>query len=268
MAIDRFGTKVVLRWPQAGSNDFYLQFTTNLSTPISWRNATNAVSLVSSNYYTTNDIAGRTQFFRLQAWEVLFDGTSTGAFRADTQTTFPSTNLWVITTNSELMTVLSVNPVSIITRTQYADFELVWEWKASTNGNSGVFYRATEGSLATSGPEYQLLDDAHNSYPNTNQKMGAVYGLIAPTNKVLVPTGEYNQCRLTVQSNRIDHWLNGRRVVEYELNNSPFTNWVAASPLFSPYPGFGKARTGYLGLQHHGEETWYRNIKLRQLPPE
>jgi len=97
--------------------------------------------------------------------------------------------------------------------------------------------------------------------------MGAVYAVLSATNKVLVPTGDYNQCRLIVQSNHVEHWLNGRRVVEYELNNSPFTNLVATSQ-YASSPQYGKARTGYIGLQHHGEEVWYRDVKIRRLMPQ
>jgi hypothetical protein len=268
---------MVLTWPQAATNDFYLQFTTNLSPLVDWRNAsdptTNGTDLV-----VADDATASSRFYRLQAWEVLFDGTSTSALRGYQQTNFPAINRWLVTTNGELRAVAYPTPHNIgtndiVTRAQFSDFELVWEWKASVGGNSGVMYRCTEqNSAATlSGPEYQLLDDTNSNYTGlpANQKMGAIYALFSPTtNKVLVPTGEWNQCRLLVQSNHVEHWLNGRRLISYEINSPAWTNALAAYTNYGNIPGFGQARSGYIAFQGHGEDSWFRNIKVRRLPPQ
>src|ERR1039457_1899507 len=204
LTINRAPGQVILSWPSAATNDFYVQLTTNLLSPTSWSNAadpvTNATSLV-----VTNSSTAPSRFYRLQAWEILFDGTSTANFRGYKQTSFPPTNIWIVTTNRELMTVpvtggSLIKTNDLITKTEYDNFELRWEWKASTNGNSGVFIRVTEPGdtnnwAAQTGPEYQLLDDAHYSLA-ADDMMGAAYGLFAPTNKVLVPTGQWNECRL------------------------------------------------------------------------
>ncbi|HWH72267.1 MAG TPA: DUF1080 domain-containing protein, partial [Candidatus Sulfotelmatobacter sp.] len=208
------------------------------------------------------------QFYRLKAWEMLFNGTSTDAFRGYRQSTFPS-NDWTITTSGELKTVTGSPSGHIITMKQYADFELLREWKTGTSGNSGVLYRATESydSPWKSAPEYQLLDDAHYSLPG-DQSSGAVYKLIAPTNKVPMPTGQWNQCRLLVQGNHVEHWLNGRRIVEYELNSPSFNALVASSSYYNPYSQFAKARQGYIAFQNWTPEIWFRNIKVRTLPAQ
>ena len=130
-------------------------------------------------------------------------------------------------------------------------------------------YRVTEFYDAPwkSGPEYQIFDDPYYSVP-ADQTSGAVWGLIAPTNKLLLPSGQWNQCRLLAQSNHVEHWLNDRKVIEYELNSPSFNALVAASPNFNPYSQFGKARTGYIALQLWTPEVWFRNIKIRRVAVE
>ena len=262
------GTNLVLSWSQDSTNDFYLQISTNLSDSAGWRVATNPPSLVGNEYTTTAAMTGPQGFYRLKAWEILFNGSSTAAFRGYQQTSFPS-NDWVVTANGELKTVAGSPEGYIITTNQYDDFELLWEWKTGPGGNSGVMYRDTEFYDAPwkSGPEYQILDDAYYSLP-AEQTSGAVWGLIAPTNKILMPTGQWNQSRLLVQSNHVEHWLNDRKVVEYELNSSSFNALVGSSSYFNSYAQFAKARAGHLAFQLLTPEVWFRNIKVRQLASE
>ena len=262
------GTNLVLSWAQDSTNDFYLQVSTNLATPAGWRIAANPTPLVGNEYTTMAAVTEPQEFYRLKAWEILFNGTSTAAFRGYRQTSFPS-NYWVVTANGELKTVAGSPESYVITVNQYDDFELRWEWKSGPGGNSGVMYRTTELYDAPwkSGPEYQMLDDAYYAVP-ASQTSGAVWGLIAPTNKVLMPTGQWNQGRLLVQSNHVEHWLNDRKVVEYELNSPSFSALVASSSYFNPYAQFTKARTGYLAFQLSTPEVWFRNIKVRRLASE
>jgi len=107
-------------------------------------------------------------------------------------------------------------------------------------------------------------DDASSALP-AEQQLGAVYGLIGPTNRVTVSTGQWNQCRLLVRSNHVEHWLNGQRIADLELNSPAFDSLVAASS-FSSYAQFGKARRGFIAFQNWTPEIWYRNIKVRPLP--
>ncbi|MDB6111847.1 MAG: hypothetical protein JWR69_3597 [Pedosphaera sp.] len=268
LTITRSGGAVLLRWPQGTTNDFYLQFTTNLAPPFTWGNANDPITN-GTNLMVTDNGAASSRFYRLKAWEILFDGTSTAAFRGYQQTTFPPASSWAVTANGELQTVVGGAQLNIITTNQYSDFDLVWEWKAGTNGNSGVNYRCTEeySNSEWSGPEYQLLDDVHYTVGAAN-KIGAVWNLIAPTNKVTVPTGQWNQCRLIVQGNYVEHWLNGRKVVAYYMNSASFQNLVAANPMFKLYPNFAKASSGYIAFRHENTPMWYRNIKIRQLPAQ
>lgn len=262
------GTNLNLSWSQDATNDFYVQVSTNLADPAGWRILTNATLLAGSDYSVTDAISGPNRFYRLKAWEILFNGSSTATFRGYQQTSFPS-DYWVITTNGELKTLAGSPRQHIITTNQYDDFELVWEWKTAAGGNSGVIYRALEiyPEPSQSGPEYQILDDAYAPVP-ANQTSGEVFSLIAPTNKVLMPTGQWNQGRLLVQNNHVEYWLNGQKVVEYELNNPAFNALVAANPHYDPYPLFAKARSGHIVFQLWTPEVSFRNIKVRRLPPE
>jgi serine/threonine protein kinase len=203
--------------------------------------------------------------YRPQKWEVLFDGTSTAAFRGYRQASFPS-NDWEITSNGELKTVPGSAKGHIVTTNQYDDFELVWEWKLSPGANSGVIYRATElyDRPTWSGPEYQIIDDANNP-ADTNQTTGAAFLLIPPSNKVLMPVGHWNKSRLLVQGNHVEHWLNGRKVVEYELNNSALGALIVANKYQAPYEQFALVRKGFIAFQNWIPEAWFRNIKIRRL---
>lgn len=265
--VTRMATNIVVSWPVVAADEYYLQVATDLAEPVAWSNATNATWTNGSACCSTIAITPDSQFYRLKAWDVLFDGTSTAAFRGYQQTTFPS-NHWVVTANGELKTVAGSPTGHILTTNQYDDFELVWEWKTGPGGNSGVIYRATEFYDAPwkSAPEYQILDDGSASVP-ANQTSGAVYGLIAPTNKVLKPLGEWNQSRLLVLTNHVEHWLNGRKVVEFELDSAAFQSAVAASS-FQAYSQFAKARTGHIAFQLWVPEVWFRNIKVRRWAAE
>jgi serine/threonine protein kinase len=201
-------------------------------------------------------------------WEALFDGTSTAAFRGFRQVDFPS-NDWVITAEGELKTVPGTPENYILTTNEYESFELVWEWKTGPGGNSGMIYRAQEtyDRPSQSGPEYQLLDDAYASVP-PNQTSGAAYGLIPPSaDKMLRLAGEWNEGRLLVQGNHVEHWMNGRKLLEYEFNSPAFTALVSASPRHNSYGRFARETRGHIALQNWTPEVWFRNIRIRPIEP-
>jgi serine/threonine protein kinase len=211
--------------------------------------------------------SGNGPVYRPQKWEVLFDGTSTAAFRGYQQTFFPS-NDWIITAQGELTTVPGSTRGHIVTKNQYDDFELVWEWKLSPGANSGVHYRMTEefDEPRKSGPEYQLLDDrAFPSLP-PDQACGGVFALIPPTSHPAMPAGEWNQSRLLVQGNHVEHWLNGRKVVAYEIDSPAFRALIAAIPYNRASTNqLALARKSCISFQNWIPEVWFRNIKIRPL---
>ena len=201
-----------------------------------------------------------------QEWAVLFDGKQTDALRGYTQQGFPATS-WMID-NGALKTVPG-QAVDLITRERYENFELEYEWKVAPGGNSGVMYRVkeTDGPPFETGPEMQVLDDAKHPDGKTPQTTaGALYGLIAPSPaKTLKPVGEFNQAKILVQDGRVEHWLNGARIVEYQWGSPEIEQLIARSK-FKDMPGFMKESSGHIAFQHHGEEAWFRNLRIRRLP--
>jgi hypothetical protein len=155
----------------------------------------------------------------------------------------------------------------IITKAQYTDFELELEWRVGPRGNSGVFYRVTEGPpvIYHNAPEYQILDNAgHPDGRNSSTSAGANYALNAPVSDVTRPVGEWNHTRIVVRGAHVEHWLNGTKVVEYQLWTPEWTAAVKASK-FNQWPGYGLGRRGHIGLQDHGDVVDFRNIRVREL---
>ncbi len=155
----------------------------------------------------------------------------------------------------------------IITRQQYTDFEFDVEWRVTTGGNSGVFYRATESTriVYENAPEMQILDNAaHRDGLSPLTAAGANYALDAPVRDVTRPVGEWNQARLLVVGPHVEHWLNGVKLLEYELWTPEWTAKVATSK-FAEWPPYGLARRGHIGLQDHGDFVAYRNIRIREI---
>lgn len=155
----------------------------------------------------------------------------------------------------------------IITREQYGDFELELEWRVGPRGNSGVFYRATEGTtrIYENAPEMQILDNAgHNDGKNTLTSAGSNYALDAPVRDVTRPVGEWNQARVVAVGDRVEHWLNGVKVVEYVQGSPEWAAKVKASK-FAQWPTYGLARRGHIGLQDHGDVVDFRNIRIREV---
>jgi len=157
----------------------------------------------------------------------------------------------------------------LMTVEQFGDFELRLEWKISEGGNSGIVFRVTDAQNQTwkTGPEMQVLDDAgHRDGRNPKTSAGANYALHAPTSQVVRPVGEWNEVRLRVQGPRVEHWLNGRLVVDYELW-SPEWEALVRETKFADHPDYGRSPRGHLALQDHGNEVWFRNLRVRLLEP-
>lgn len=157
----------------------------------------------------------------------------------------------------------------IITRDQYDNFELELEWKIDSAGNSGIFYRATEGTevVYMNATEMQILDNAgHADGANALTSTGANYALYAPTIAAAKPVGEWNHVRIVADGPHVEHWLNGTKVVEYEMGSEDWAARVKDSK-FAQWPAYGQSMTGHLGLQDHGDEVSFRNIRVREIAP-
>lgn len=156
----------------------------------------------------------------------------------------------------------------IITRDEFGDFELTLDWKISPGGNAGIFYRATEeyDHVYWSGPEYQLLDDAR--HPDGHSRLtsaGAAYALYPSPAGIVHPADEWNSTRIIVRGAHVEHWMNGKKLLEYELGSPDWEAKVAASK-FHDYPHYGRARRGHIGIQgDHTGTLQIREIRIREL---
>ncbi len=199
-------------------------------------------------------------------WTTLFDGKNTEHWRGYKREGFPS-DCWSVE-NGTLRTLPGKpQSVDLITKEKYGDFELELEWKATPGANSGIIYRASEefDHSYQSGPEYQLLDDIKNhDGKNPKTSAGALYALIAPKDKMLKPVGEWNKARLIVKNGHVEHWMNGKKVVEYQWGSDEVKNLIAESK-FAKWPGFMKEDTGHIALQHHGGDMSFKNVRIRKL---
>ena len=202
---------------------------------------------------------------REAGWELLFDGHSTAGLRGFRSETFPARG-WVIEEGA-LRHVAGGGGGDIVTVKTYRDFELAFEWKVAKGANSGIMYRVGEDHDATwrTGPEYQILDDEeHHDGKNTSTSAGALYALIAAEGKRLKPVGEWNTGRILLIGDRLEHWVNGKRVVATFLHNERWNELIEASK-FKTMPAFGELPEGHIAFQDHGDDVWYRNIKLRDV---
>lgn len=152
---------------------------------------------------------------------------------------------------------------------KFRDFELSLQWKISENGNSGIFYLVadeTENMPWLTGVEMQILDnEGHSDGEIITHRAGDLYDLVSATPETVLSPGEWNDVRIRIQDNHIEHWLNGEKVVSIERGGKQWESLVAASK-FSDMPRFGKSAEGHIVLQDHGDPVWYRNIKVRKLP--
>jgi hypothetical protein len=154
----------------------------------------------------------------------------------------------------------------IITREKFQNFELSLEWKIAPQSNSGIFYHVNEKigtAIYESGPEYQLIDD--KGWPDKlkdDQYSGANYGMHAPKNAVVKELSEWNQTRIIVDGPHVLHYLNGVKVVDYELWNNDW-KMLKEKGKWKDYPYYGMARKGQIGLQDHGGLAQFRNIKIK-----
>jgi hypothetical protein len=196
------------------------------------------------------------------AWRPLFDGVTTNGWRGFRRTDAAG---WQVV-DSALTRV--GEGADLITQDQFANFELELEWKVAPGGNSGILFRVTEDAQQTyhTGPEMQVLDDAaHQDGQSRLTSAGSNYALHAAPEGVVRPAGEWNAVRLVVNGAHVEHWLNGVKIVEYQLWTPAWDSLVAASK-FVEWPGYGRARRGHIALQDHGDTVAYRNIRIRELP--
>jgi hypothetical protein len=195
----------------------------------------------------------------------LFDGKSLAGWRAFGSTNAPAAG-WTVT-DGMLHKRAGVRGGDIVTTRTFTDFDLSWEWRVAPGGNNGVKYLVNEARKATPGHEYQMLDDTGHPDGRVGAKRqtAAFYDVLPPAaNKPYRPAGEWNSSRIIVSGQHVQHWLNGTKVLSYELG-SPETKAALARSKFKDAVGFGDKVTGPILLTDHQDETWFQNIVIREL---
>ncbi len=198
-------------------------------------------------------------------WKLLFDGATTHGWRSFKKPTFPAQG-WSI--EDGWLHCLGKHGGDILTDTEFDQFDLQWDWKLSSVGNSGVKYFVLETRNSVLGHEYQMIDDERemDAVQGEGKRLtGSFYDVLKPTVKTpLKSPGELNHSRILVQGNHVEHWLNGVKVLEYECGSDAVKKAVGESK-FKEVPGFGQRAKGHILLQDHNSEVWFRSLRIRDL---
>ena len=229
----------------------------------SQQNAENRPAGVQSTAHGEASVTVVTPQERAAGWRPLFDGKSTAGWRGYKKSDMPPG--WQVV-DGALTRVGGGGDV--ITTDQFQNFELALEWKVAPGGNSGIFYRVTEEGEQSyhSGPEMQVLDDAgHQDGASRLTSAGSLYGIYAAPAGIVKPAGEWNAVRIVVNGSHVEHWLNGVKVVDYELGSLDWEKRVGGAK-FKEWPAYGRAKRGHIALQDHGDWVAFRNIKIKVLP--
>ena len=221
---------------------------------------------------------------RAAGWTLLFDGTTLDGWRGLGRNDIPAAH-WIVESGTirkiasgDVPTQADGQPLEggdIMTVDRYENFELAFEWKVAPGANSGVKYNVSE-EMSTSEPpgraalgfEYQVLDD--DLHPDAQvgptRRAAGLYDLIGPSDaKRLEPVGAFNEARIVFDGTHGEHWLNGAKVVEFDLERDRFRDLFAMSK-YAPIPAFADTRRGHIVLQDHGDDVWFRSIRIRTLP--
>jgi hypothetical protein len=218
---------------------------------------------------------GLTAQEKTEGWELMFDGKSTQGWRKYDTTVFPAQG-WVAD-NGTLHCIGSGlgeaggKGGDILYDKKFKDFDLKLEWKISPGGNSGIFYFVQEipGEQSwKSGCEMQVLDNL--GHPDArlgkdgNRQAGSLYDLIPAVPQNAKPVGEWNTAEILVYQGTVVHFQNGEKVLEYHIGTPDWTKMIKASK-FKEFPEFGKYKEGYILLQDHGNDVWYRNMRIKTM---
>lgn len=203
-------------------------------------------------------------------WTPLFDGKSLNGWRGYKQQDAAATR-WRV--ENGMLTIPSNDgkdtrgALDLITTTTYDQFELAFEWRVSRGGNSGVKYFVLEDMDSAIGHEYQIIDDERHpdALIGPERQTSSLYDVLTAANRPIRPAGEFNESRIVVTGTHVEHWLNGTRVLQYELE-SPALRAAVEDSKFKGIARFGTRQKGHILLQDHGDAVWYRNIRIRQTP--
>ncbi len=250
----------------------FLAGTLTLSVACNRKASENSAGITCLNMLTPEEEAA--------GWQLLFDGSTLTGWRGMGLDSIP--HAYWRTENGTIHKVArsQVSPLpdgtlpptcDLMTIDTFLNFDLTFEWKISQAGNSGIKYNVSEemsiakGSTHALGFEYQIIDDVN--YPgelSPDQHTGALYALFPPVNAHPRPAGEWNRGRILLRGNHGEHWINGTKVMEYELGTPLFDSLFRQSK-YHKYPFFPEKRYGHIVLQDHADDVWFRHLKIRKL---
>lgn len=208
-------------------------------------------------------------------WQLLFNGKDATGWRGAKLEAFPE-NGWVV--EDGILKVMrgnggeSTNGGDIVTTRTYKDFILSVDFKITEGANSGIKYfvdpTLNKGEGSAIGCEFQILDDLRHPDAKLgvkgNRTLGSLYDLIPAPDDKPFNIDEFNTAVVVVKGNHVEHWLNGKKLLEYERNN-PMWNALVAYSKYRDWPNFGNLTEGNILLQDHGDEVWFKNIKIKEL---
>ena len=202
-----------------------------------------------------------------EGWELLFDGKTTTGWRGFRKEDLTIDEGWYAHQGNLVSQGIGGDiGGDIVTNRQFENFIFKTEWKISEGGNSGIMYMVAENdydAVYFTGPEYQLLDDLGYPHPlDDDQYTAANYGMHAPVDAPVKPAGEWNTAKIVVDNGNVEHWLNGQKVVEYQLWSDEWEELVATGK-WADFEGYGRYPRGHIALQDHGDQVWFRNMKIR-----
>ncbi|MDB5249792.1 MAG: hypothetical protein JWQ40_4186 [Segetibacter sp.] len=230
------------------------------STELTSSTATNNSSTAMDNTLTDAEKNG--------GYKLLFDGKTLDGWRTYQN---KSADSWSVKDGTLYCKGDSTNKsdlrADMITKDQFENFDLSVDWIISPQGNSGIIYLASEEFPAAylSGPEYQVIDD--KNFPQKLedwQKTGANYAMHPAPDAAPNPVGQWNTTRIVVNKGHVEHWLNGKKIVEYEMGNDDWTKRKTEGK-WKDAKGYGLTKKGHIALQDHGSEAWFKNIKIKEL---
>jgi hypothetical protein len=197
-----------------------------------------------------------------EGWKLLFDGKTTTGWRGFKKETFPEKG-WLVK-DGELQLQAGSKAGDIVTKEKFSEFDLTWEWKLPPGANNGIKYFILEERGQALGHEYQMIDET-NAKMSAKHQTASFYDVLPPSkDKPLKPPGEWNHSRVLVTGNHVEHWLNGTKVLEYELGSEEVLKAVQNSK-FKSVDGFGSRQKGHILLTYHNDPVSFRNIKIRPL---
>ncbi len=204
-------------------------------------------------------------------WEVLFDGSGVEKWRGKQESGFPAKG-WKV--ENGMLFLDEKGGGDIVTKEKYGNFELVFQFNLTEEANSGIKYfvdtlvNRINGKFMINGPEYQIIDDFNNIHtkddPHGLSSTASAYLLYAPKNKKLNPHGQWNTGRIVSKNGRVEHWLNGVRVVRYKRGSKDYLKRKAETK-FKDDENYGELKSGHILITDHGDKVFFKDIKIRKL---